>query len=108
MADDAQRIGESNGSSGDHGGMLAQAMPSHKRRADPVLLQNPKSCHGASQDGRLRVGGQLKFLGRAFKTEPRKRKSKRVIGFRKGVPGDGEILSQIAAHARPLRSLARK
>src|ERR1700730_13663535 len=54
----------------------------------------------------LSVRREPKLVLGTLETQPRQRKSKRVVGFLKNAAGSGEFAGQFFSHSNPLRSLA--
>jgi len=106
--DGADGVGKAERSGGDVGGPLAEGVAGGQGRLDAVLGEDAPGGDADGENGRLGVFGEAQVFLRTFKDDFRERKAEGLIGFGKGLCGDGEASPEFAAHANGLRTLPRK
>ena len=73
-----------------------------------LLGQHPLRCDRDCKDRRLGELRQLQLLFRSAEAEIGDRESQRLIGLLEGLPRDGKIIEELAAHTDCLRALSGK
>ncbi len=91
--------------------VFAEAVPRGNGGFQPVVGQLPEDLEagdGVRQQCRLRVPGEVELVLRVLERQLRDVVAEHLPGLRIDIPGDGEFLVEVAAHARVLGALPRE